>query len=158
MIHNVVENIYTLYIENEQIHSTGIHRFYIKRNNDFKWIAAEQLTTQDQVLFGDGSWHIIQRIEINMESTIVYNFEVSNTHNYYVGINRILVHNKRRSGSGRRGGGGTLLPLRLRRDPPGGGRDQDPPEKGRPDPPVLHHLRRRDLRSGGLRRGVRFEF
>ena len=33
MIHNVVEPIYTLYIKNEQLRVTGIHRFLVKRNN-----------------------------------------------------------------------------------------------------------------------------
>jgi hypothetical protein len=38
MIHVVHEEIYTLYIEDEKIITTGIHRFLITRNNVRGWI------------------------------------------------------------------------------------------------------------------------
>jgi len=33
MIHVIYDNIYTLYINNEQLNVTGIHKFLIKRDN-----------------------------------------------------------------------------------------------------------------------------
>ena len=33
MIHSTIESIYTLYVEEEQLRVTGIHKFFIKRNN-----------------------------------------------------------------------------------------------------------------------------
>ena len=98
MIHNVVEPIYTLYIKNEQLRVTGIHRFLIKRNN-LEWIPVQDIKIGDWILFADGTWHLIWKIDINIEHQIVYNFEVSNNHNYYVGYNQILAHNKGGKGS-----------------------------------------------------------
>ena len=93
-IHDITGNIYTLYIENEKIEATGIHRFLIIKNNVGNWIPASELKPNDLVLFADGTLHKIQRIDVKEKSLIVYNFEVSNNHNYYIGINKILVHNK----------------------------------------------------------------
>lgn len=103
MIHDVVEPIYTLYIKDEQLRVTGIHRFLITNNiitPNPQWICAEDLHTGDWVLFADGTWHVIHKIEINIEHQIVYNFEVSGNHNYYVGYNQILAHNKGGGGGG----------------------------------------------------------
>ena len=103
MIHDVTEEIYDLYIENEILNVTGIHRFYIRRKHDIEWIPASDLCIGDYVLFADGTWHVISNIEVKVQSTTVYNFEVSYNHNYYVGRNQILAHNK---GGGGGGGGG----------------------------------------------------
>ena len=43
---------------------------------------------------------MIHKIEVNIEHQIVYNFEVSGNHNYYVGYNQILAHNKGGGGGG----------------------------------------------------------
>jgi len=43
MIHHVYGNIYTLYIEDEKLIVTGIHRFLIIDDNYSRWIAAENL-------------------------------------------------------------------------------------------------------------------
>ena len=100
MIHVIYDNIYILYINNEQLNVTGIHRFLIKRNNQQQWIQASELKVNDLVLFADGSWHIIEKINIKIELKAVYNFEVDCNHNYYVGYNQILAHNKGRGGRG----------------------------------------------------------
>lgn len=47
---------------------------------------------------------MIHKIEINIEHQTVYNFEVSGNHNYYVGRDQILAHNK--GGGGKKSGGG----------------------------------------------------
>ena len=98
MIHNVAESIYTLYIEDEQLIVTGIHKFLITRNAQRDWIQASDLREGDLVLFADGTWHEIHKISICFRHTLVYNFEVLENHNYFVGKNQILAHNK--------GGGG----------------------------------------------------
>lgn len=106
MIHFVNEEIYELYIENEVLSVTGIHRFLIKQNNLIKWIAAKELQIDNQVFFANGTWHKIKDIKVSIQLTTVYNFEVANNHNYYVGQNQILAHNK--GGGG--GGGGSSTP------------------------------------------------
>ena len=102
MIHFLYEKIYTLFIENDELIVTGNHRFYITRNNRQEWIEAADLRAGDLVLFADGSLHTISKIKTKVRFLKVYNFEVSNTHNYYVGENKILAHNK---GGGGGGGG-----------------------------------------------------
>lgn len=104
MIHLVKEKIYTLYVERDKLVVTGIHRFYITRGKEASWIPAEELCVGDKVRFADGTLHDIAKISVEEKSLIVYNFEVSNTHNYYVGRSQILAHNK--GGSGSSGSGG----------------------------------------------------
>ena len=103
MIHYVNENIYNLYIENEILSVTGNHKFLVKQNNFVQWIPAEQIQIGDYVFFADYTWHKISNIQIKLKLITVYNFEVANNHNYYVGLNKILAHNK---GGGSGGGGG----------------------------------------------------
>lgn len=103
MIHIIKEKIYNLYIEDEILIVTGIHRFFVLRNNIEQWIAAADLKINDQVLFADGTWHNIQNIESEIREETVYNFEVSGNHNYYVGKNQILAHNKGGGGGGGKG-------------------------------------------------------
>ena len=101
MIHILNEPIYTLYIEDEKLEVTGIHRFYITRDNKTSWIPASELQVGDFVLFANGTLHKIDKITVDIRFIPVYNFEVSGNHNYYVGINQILAHNKGRGGGGR---------------------------------------------------------
>lgn len=103
MIHDVTEEIYDLYIEDEILTVTGIHRFYVRHKHDIEWIPTSDLHIGDYVLFADGNWHPIFKIKVKVRSLLVYNFEVSHNHNYYVGRNQILAHNK----GGKGGGGGS---------------------------------------------------
>ena len=108
MIHDTTELIYTLYIKDEQLRVTGIHRFLIVDKITCgvpQWVHAADLKVGDWVMFADGSWHVIHKIEKHLEHQIVYNFEVSGNHNYYVGRNQILAHNKGGK-KGKKGGGG----------------------------------------------------
>lgn len=98
MTHITHEEIYSLYVKNDILQATGIHRFFVLRNGELEWLQASELQIGDKVLFADGSWHYIKKIETKVEFLTVYNFEVANNHNYYVGHNSILAHNK--------GGGG----------------------------------------------------
>ena len=101
MIHDTTEILYTLYIENEQLTVTGIHKFLIIHHGKKEWIQASDLRINDLVLFADGTWHRISNITTELQTTTVYNFEVSRNHNYYVGANQILAHNKGGGGSGK---------------------------------------------------------
>lgn len=101
MSHRVIEEIYTIYIENEIIQVTGTHPFYIIRRNSAKWREVSTLKSGDQVLYANGEVHVINKIDIEIKDTLVYNLEVANNHNYYVGVNKVLVHNKGGGGRGR---------------------------------------------------------
>ena len=92
--HETTEDIYTLYINGDIIKVTGTHKFYINRNNSLKWIKASELTLNDKVKLDNGNYLSIEKIEKENKTVIVYNMEVEKNHNYYVGNNKILVHNK----------------------------------------------------------------
>ena len=59
------------------------------------WVSAESLKYGDRVLLFDGTYGIIQSVKVNRLATseITYNFEVEDFHTYFVGEQRVLVHN-----------------------------------------------------------------
>jgi len=101
MIHIVYEPIYTLVVENEILEVTGNHRLYIERNNQYLWLPVEELTLSDKVRYANGKFQPIDGIFTELCAITVYNFEVSNNHNYYVGKSKILAHNKGGGGGGK---------------------------------------------------------
>lgn len=112
MIHFVHEKIYSLFIKDEKIKATGNHKFLIIHNNNQKWTEVSDIQIGDLVLFSDGTWHEISDIDYEVKHETVYNFEVSDTHNYYVGKNQVLAHNK---GGG---GGKNSAPKKQKREKP----------------------------------------
>ena len=98
MIHFVHEKIYSLFVKNDKLVVTGNHKFLITHKGQQEWIEASDIQIGDFVLLANGTLCEISDIDIETKFLTVYNFEVSNTHNYYVGKNQILAHNK--------GGGG----------------------------------------------------
>ena len=90
---NVQDELYELKINDEVIKVTGAHRFYIKNNDGYDWIAAKDLNIGDYVKYADNTYHMIDDIKHESVVETVYNIEVQDNHNYYVGNNQILVHN-----------------------------------------------------------------
>ncbi|WP_018300958.1 Hint domain-containing protein [Fangia hongkongensis] len=98
-------NTYTFQDENgkvEQIHATPTHPFYVI--NKKRFIAIDELSSQDQLLSADGKEiqlvcpkgklsHCGQRYNKDNKPILVYNIEVYQAHNYYVGNFKSLVHN-----------------------------------------------------------------
>ncbi|WP_154648735.1 polymorphic toxin-type HINT domain-containing protein [Fangia hongkongensis] len=98
-------NTYTFQDRNgkvEQIHATPTHPFYVI--NKKRFIAIDQLSSQDHVLSADGEEvqlvcpkgklsHCGQRYNKYNKPILVYNIEVYQAHNYYVGDFKSLVHN-----------------------------------------------------------------
>ncbi|MBK2125472.1 Hint domain-containing protein, partial [Fangia hongkongensis] len=86
----------------EQIHATPTHPFYVI--NKKRFIAIDQLSSKDQLLSAYGKeiqlvcpkgklGHCGQRYNRDDKPILVYNIEVYQTHNYYVGRFTSLVHN-----------------------------------------------------------------
>ena len=92
---NSNEKLYSLTINNKIVTSTGAHRFYIKTNNGYDWIAAEDLKVGDIVMDSKGKYYSITKITSKDIIETVYNLEVNDNHNYYVTESKILVHNKK---------------------------------------------------------------
>jgi RHS repeat-associated protein len=97
----------TISHEKQQIVSTLEHPFYVNvhksRNNLSKeddgeirgnWVAAVDLRVGDQLLRANGSWETVNQLEKVTRSERVYNFEVAENHNYFVGTTGVLAHNE----------------------------------------------------------------
>ena len=93
-INYVDYDMYKIYIKNEVIESTNKHPYYIK---DRGWIEARDLQIGDTLITAENKEIEIKNIEIvkhvGNKLKEVYNIEVNNNHNYFVGENKVLVHN-----------------------------------------------------------------
>ena len=93
----VNEELYELALEGSILKVTWSHRFYVVDENDWYqcsnvWKRAKELKVWDKLLKEDGSHVTIDWIDYYLYSWTVYNFEVEDTHGYYVG-EWYLVHN-----------------------------------------------------------------
>ena len=61
----------------------------------YKKVSQKELKVGDYLLGSDNKYHKIKDIIHYHNEDLVYNIEVENNHNYYVGNNGYLVHNKR---------------------------------------------------------------
>lgn len=89
---NQSSELYCLSFGNEHIKATPNHPFYVI---DKGWTSASQLTTEDVLLDSSGTAVRVDQIEyIRLSEPVnVYNFEVEDNHNYFIGKSCILVHN-----------------------------------------------------------------
>ena len=80
-----------IFVNDDEIETTPVHPFWV----DGEWVAAKDLREGDELTLADGSTAIITKTygEQLDEPVIVYNFEVSDFHTYYVTDNGVLVHN-----------------------------------------------------------------
>lgn len=83
------EGNYTLYLGDNAIEVTSDHPFYVNK----QWIKAAQLQPGDKIQLFSNENRSIDSIHYTAGYTTVYNFEVEQNHNYYVGLNGVLVHN-----------------------------------------------------------------
>ncbi|MBQ6284695.1 MAG: InlB B-repeat-containing protein [Bacilli bacterium] len=91
---NLDETLYTFKFDDmTKLDITHLHRVYVIRDNKEMYISAEELKLFDKVLYADGSTHSIIGISKQKYNKPVYNIEVENNHNFYVGDSNILVHN-----------------------------------------------------------------
>ena len=88
-------------VNGEIIESTSGHEYYEITKG---WVDACDLKVGDKILNNNNEEVEIQDVEIKEfegnELIKVYNFEVEDNHNYYVGENNVLVHNVVVHGSG----------------------------------------------------------
>ena len=89
---NQTDELIHVFVENEEIITTPEHPFYVPKKG---WVSSVQLRAGDILLLQSGEYIIVEKIQYEiLESPIeVYNFEVADYHTYYVGDERILVHN-----------------------------------------------------------------
>ena len=73
----------------EIIRTTAEHPFYTRSG----WKNAGALTEEDEVLTRGGFWHRVRAAQNNFAPQVVYNLEVEDLSNYFVGAWEWLVHN-----------------------------------------------------------------
>ncbi|MCP3663237.1 MAG: hypothetical protein GY696_12205, partial [Gammaproteobacteria bacterium] len=73
----------------EIIKATAGHPFYV----DGKWIEAEDLTIDKDLLNIEGLFEDISSLDHTTQDALVYNLTVANDHTYFVGMDEVLSHN-----------------------------------------------------------------
>jgi RHS repeat-associated protein len=82
--------------EASSLRVTTEHPFFVRRecsDLDGEWVEAVKLSPGDQVKRPNGKWAQVRRIVWQAGKVTVYNFEVADNHNYFVGNLGTLVHN-----------------------------------------------------------------
>ncbi|OMI15316.1 pretoxin, partial [Leptospira weilii serovar Heyan] len=86
-----VNVVYTIvYSNGTQVETTSEHPFYIENKG---WVAAKDLRTGELSVLSNEKTLGITSISISERATTVYNFEVEDSHSYYITKVGILVHN-----------------------------------------------------------------
>ncbi len=91
LLQNWALEIITVKTENAVISSTLSHPYWVGKLN--LWIAASELKKGMLLTTIDGKKEQVLSIEREITQTRTYNFELTNFHNYFVGVSGILVHN-----------------------------------------------------------------
>jgi predicted PurR-regulated permease PerM len=91
---NHAEKFVVVELENECIKATGQHTFWVPKAN--KWTKAVDLKVGDSLLEVRNELKTISSIHIETKYAPTYNLEVTANHNYFVGQNQVLTHNKTR--------------------------------------------------------------
>ncbi|UPQ78121.1 HINT domain-containing protein [Flavobacterium azooxidireducens] len=92
---NKTEKFVRIGIKDDFIEATGQHRFWLPEEN--RWEMANSLKKGIKLLNSGGKIIIISSIEVLSEVVDTYNLEVEDHHNYFVGIDEVLTHNKTRT-------------------------------------------------------------
>ena len=93
MINNVDLDLAEVTVNGEKITSTAGHDYYSVNKG---WIDACLLEEGDILINSDNEEVVVENVNIikfNGELTTVHNFTVEDNHNYYVGEEKVLVHN-----------------------------------------------------------------
>ena len=86
----MTDRILYLYTSVELVQTTPDHPFAVKGKG---FVEAGKLQPGDVLETQDGKLVYVERTEVRNEPQLVYNLEVENAHNFFVGKNAMLVHN-----------------------------------------------------------------
>lgn len=79
-----------LTIDGETIETTPEHPFYTTSG---KWVAAGELHAGNEIYKADGSYGVVENVAFVYQLQPMYNLTVATAHTYFVGQDRLLVHN-----------------------------------------------------------------
>ena len=90
---NETTSITRIIVNGEEIISTQTHPYYVVERG---WTLAGSLQAGDILVMLNGEKVVLELVQHEILETPVktYNFEVADFHTYYVGTNKVLVHNK----------------------------------------------------------------
>lgn len=99
---NHSSNLFEVKVEgqSEPLVVTNGHPFYVHRArsnlpaDEGEWIASDKLVAGDLLLKPDGTWVKVLFVNHVFGEAAVYNFEVEQNHDYFVGQVGVLVHNQ----------------------------------------------------------------
>ncbi len=86
----MTDHLLFLYTSAELVKTTPEHPFAVKGKG---YVEAGRLQSGDVLETQDGKIVTVERSEVHNDPQLVYNLEVENAHNFFVGKNAILVHN-----------------------------------------------------------------
>jgi hypothetical protein len=86
---SAAKQLVRVFIGNDTIQATTEHPFYANR----QWTAAKDLRKGVNILLLSGLLGVVDSIAVIDTLVTTYNFEVAQTHNYFVGYKGVLVHN-----------------------------------------------------------------
>lgn len=89
-IKRMTDRILYLHTDKETISTTPEHPFSIEGK---EWVQAGCLQKGDHIKTQDGKFVTVESLEVKPERQMVYNLKVEGTENYFVGKNKMLVHN-----------------------------------------------------------------
>ena len=87
--------LYTMVVNNKVIKATRLHRFYVKTNEGYEYKKVEDLKIGDLLMDSNGNYYPIRKISSEFMISNYYDIEVKDNHNYYVGRDNLLVHNRK---------------------------------------------------------------
>jgi hypothetical protein len=81
--------------EADPLRPTSHHKFFVRRvaGKRGHWVEAGQIKIGDAILTANATWAKVLSISPIDGQQTVYNFSVEGNHDYFVGVNGLLVHN-----------------------------------------------------------------
>lgn len=89
-VKRMTDRILYLHTDKETIGTTPEHPFSIEGKG---WVQAGRLQQGDRIKTQDGQIVTVECLEVKAERKMVYNLKVEGTETYFVGKNKMLVHN-----------------------------------------------------------------
>ena len=86
---SATKRLYQVFVGKDTLKATEEHPFYANK----QWTAAKDLRKGASILLLSGMFGIVDSVATIDTLATTYNFEVAQTHNYFVGTEGVLVHN-----------------------------------------------------------------
>ena len=91
---NIADELYTITVNHKKIKATKVHDFYVKTSSGYKLVMAKDLKVGDMLMSSNGKYYPITKISRKFVLSNYYDITVDDNHNFYVGKNGVLVHNR----------------------------------------------------------------